>query len=51
MRALKRQIATLYFERSGLSTDKHKLAAMAHAAAEKTELKLAIRDPCGSWGG
>ncbi|MBI5912412.1 MAG: DUF1016 family protein [Betaproteobacteria bacterium] len=45
VRALKRQIATLYFERSGLSTDKDKLAAMAHAAAEKTEPRLAIRDP------
>ena len=45
VRALKRQIATLYFERSGLSTDKEKLATMAHAAAEKDEPKLAIRDP------
>ncbi len=45
VRALKRQIATLYFERSGLSTDKKKLADMAHAAAEKTEPRLAIRDP------
>ena len=45
VRALKRQIATLYFERSGLSTDKDKLAAMAHAVAEKAEPRLAIRDP------
>jgi len=45
VRALKRQIATLYFERSGLSTDKEKLAAMAHAVAEKEAPKLAIRDP------
>lgn len=45
VRALKRQIATLYFERSGLSTNKEKLASMAHAAAEKTEPRLAIRDP------
>lgn len=45
VRALKRQIATLYFERSGLSTDKQKLAALAHAAAEQAEPKLAIRDP------
>lgn len=45
LRALKRQIATLYFERSGLSTDKRKLAALAHAAAEQAEPKLAIRDP------
>lgn len=45
VRALKRQIATLYFERSGLSTNKEKLAALAHAAAEQAEPKLAIRDP------
>jgi predicted nuclease of restriction endonuclease-like (RecB) superfamily len=45
VRALKRQIATLYFERSGLSLDKEKLAAMAHSAAEKADPKLAIRDP------
>ena len=30
---------------SGLSTDKQKLAALAHAAAEQAEPKLAIRDP------
>ena len=46
MRALKRQIATLYYERSGLSTDKEKLADLAHSVAEKAEPKLAIRDPC-----
>jgi predicted nuclease of restriction endonuclease-like (RecB) superfamily len=45
VRALKRQIATLYYERSGLSMDKEKLAEMAHSAAEKAEPKLAIRDP------
>jgi predicted nuclease of restriction endonuclease-like (RecB) superfamily len=45
VRALKRQIATLYYERSGLSVDKEKLADMAHSAAEKAEPKLAIRDP------
>jgi len=45
VRALKRQIATLYYERSGLSLDKEKLADMAHSVAEKTEAKLAIRDP------
>ena len=45
VRALKRQIATLYFERSGLSTNKEKAAALAHAAAEQAEPKLAIRDP------
>lgn len=45
VRALKRQIATLYFERSGLSSDKKKIARMTHAVAEKAETRLAIRDP------
>jgi predicted nuclease of restriction endonuclease-like (RecB) superfamily len=45
VRALKRQIATLYCERSGLSADKEHVAALAHAAAEQAEPKLAIRDP------
>ena len=33
VRELKRQIASLYYERSGLSRDKKKLAAMVHAKA------------------
>jgi len=45
VRELKRQIASLYYERSGLSRDKKKLADMAHATAEQSEPKLAIRDP------
>ena len=45
VRTLKRQIATLYYERSDLSMDKEKLADMAHSVAEKAEPKLAIRDP------
>ena len=45
VRALKRQIATLYFERSGLSKDKEKLAAMVKKGAETAEPELAIRDP------
>jgi predicted nuclease of restriction endonuclease-like (RecB) superfamily len=45
VRAINRQIAALYYERSGLSTDKEKLAALTHAAAEQAEPKLAIRDP------
>jgi predicted nuclease of restriction endonuclease-like (RecB) superfamily len=45
VRALKRQIATLYFERSGLSKDKEKLAAMVKKGVETEEPKLAIRDP------
>jgi predicted nuclease of restriction endonuclease-like (RecB) superfamily len=44
-RELKRQIASLYFERSGLSRDKAKLATLAHAGAETAEPRLAIRDP------
>jgi predicted nuclease of restriction endonuclease-like (RecB) superfamily len=44
-RQLKRQIATLYFERSGLSKDKEKLAARIKQGAEIEEPKLAIRDP------
>ena len=45
VRDLKRQIATLYFERSGLSKDKEKLAAMVQQGIESAEPKLAIRDP------
>jgi len=45
VRELKRQIGSLYYERSGLSTDKKKLAELAQAGAEQTEPKLAIRDP------
>jgi predicted nuclease of restriction endonuclease-like (RecB) superfamily len=45
VRALKRQISSLYFERSGLSLDKDKLSALANEAAEKSEPKLAIQDP------
>lgn len=45
VRQLKRQIATLYFERSGLSRDREKLAAMVKAGAETAEPKLTIRDP------
>lgn len=45
VRALKRQIATLYFERSGLSKDKKKLAAMLQKGMETAEPNLAIRDP------
>ena len=45
VRALKRQIATLYFERSGLSKEKEKLAAMVQKGVETTEPKLTIRDP------
>jgi predicted nuclease of restriction endonuclease-like (RecB) superfamily len=45
VRELKRQIASLYYERSGLSKDKAKLAALAQEGAERTGATLAIRDP------
>ncbi|MEK0449379.1 MAG: hypothetical protein RL088_1647 [Verrucomicrobiota bacterium] len=45
VRALKRQIATLYFERSGLSKNKEKLASMVKSGVEVAEPKLTIRDP------
>ena len=45
MRELKRQIASLYFERSGLSRSKKKLAALVDAKAEHDSTALAIRDP------
>ena len=45
VRELKRQIGSLYYERSGLSRDKKKLAAIARSGAEQSEPKLAIRDP------
>ncbi len=45
VRELKRQIGSLYFERSGLSENKEKLAEMVQSGAETTEPCLAIRDP------
>ncbi len=45
VRELKRQINALYYERSGLSKDKTKLAALIQEGAETVEPKLAIRDP------
>jgi predicted nuclease of restriction endonuclease-like (RecB) superfamily len=45
VRELKRQINSLYYERSGLSKDKTKLAALAQEGSETVEPKLAIRDP------
>ena len=36
MRQLERQIASLYFERSGLSRDKEQLAAMVKATRRQT---------------
>jgi predicted nuclease of restriction endonuclease-like (RecB) superfamily len=45
VRELRRQIASLYYERSGLSTNKQKLAESVKAAVEQAEPKLAVRDP------
>ncbi len=45
VRELKRQIASLYYERSGLSGNKEKLAELAQKGAETVDPKLAIRDP------
>ena len=45
VRELKRQIASLYFERSGLSHDRAKLARLAHAGSEPAGPGLTVRDP------
>lgn len=45
VRELKRQMASLYYERSGLSKDKAALAARAQASAEHASPTLDVRDP------
>jgi len=45
VRELKRQIGSLYYERSGLSKDKKKLAELANAGAERDAMRLDVRDP------
>jgi predicted nuclease of restriction endonuclease-like (RecB) superfamily len=45
VRELRRQIASLYYERSGLSTDKAALSANAQADAEQGNAAQTIRDP------
>jgi len=45
VRELKRQIATQYFERSGLSTDQDALARLTHRQAEPQSPQHVIRDP------
>jgi predicted nuclease of restriction endonuclease-like (RecB) superfamily len=45
VRELKRQINSLYYERSGLSTDKNKLTASVHSGIETTNPRFTIRDP------
>jgi predicted nuclease of restriction endonuclease-like (RecB) superfamily len=44
VRELKRQIGSLYYERSGLSENKRKLSKLAHQGAEQSS-GLNIRDP------
>jgi predicted nuclease of restriction endonuclease-like (RecB) superfamily len=45
VRELRRQIASLYYERSGLSKNKAKLSALAHAKAETLHPAQIIRNP------
>jgi predicted nuclease of restriction endonuclease-like (RecB) superfamily len=45
VRELKRQIASLYYERSDLSQNKKKLSGLVRQNAETTEPGLVIRDP------
>lgn len=45
VRELKRQIASLYYERAGLSHDKQKLAELTHQGAEANASRLTVRDP------
>lgn len=45
VRELKRQIASLYFERLGLSQNKKKLAEAVHRKAETTTPSHIVRDP------
>jgi predicted nuclease of restriction endonuclease-like (RecB) superfamily len=45
VRELRRQIASLYYERSGLSVDKKRLSNETQTSAEQSASALAIRDP------
>ena len=45
VRELKRQISSLYYERSGLSKNKKKLAELASCGVEKNSPELTVRDP------
>ncbi len=45
VRELKRQISSLYYERTGLSHDKETLTEIAHDAAEQADSASIIRDP------
>lgn len=45
VRELRRQIDSLYYQRSGLSKDKAQLSALAHAVADTLQPAHVIRDP------
>jgi predicted nuclease of restriction endonuclease-like (RecB) superfamily len=45
VRELRRQIGSLYYERSGLSLNKKKLSELAQRNAEQMSGKIAVRDP------
>ncbi len=45
VRELRRQIASLYYERSGLSSDKNTLASQVQGQAEHLAAALNVRDP------
>lgn len=45
VRELKRQIGSLYYERSGLSENKGKLVQLIQSGVKQAEPKLAVRDP------
>ena len=45
VRELKRQIGSMLYERTALSTNKRKMSEMANAKAERDTLALTIRDP------
>lgn len=45
VRELKRQIGSLYFERSGLSLDKKALSQLANASAESQVPAMVVKDP------
>ena len=45
VRELKRQVATQYYQRSSLSTNKSALSRLAHAKAKQTAPQQIIRDP------
>jgi predicted nuclease of restriction endonuclease-like (RecB) superfamily len=45
VRELRRQIASLYYERSELSINKQKLAEQTHASSDQRKPQLTVRDP------